>query len=271
MPDDEKPSPMAPFVAPAEFVERATVFRAAGALPAAAKPSATVMLLRDSADGPEVFMIRRQASMLFAGGMYVFPGGGVDPADRLGRDDREALVVTAIRETFEESGVLLARGDPAGAAARPGAIAVAASEAIEADRVELIEHRLTFDAVLAKHGFVAQLQWLRPWSRWITPDFEPRRYDTHFFVALTQPGHEARDMGGESDAAEWVTPVKALVAQEKHEWLLMPPTTATLRELLPFESAGAVFEAAAGREITPRHTDIDLDADPPVFFFRTTP
>ncbi|MGH8888707.1 MAG: NUDIX hydrolase [Acidothermaceae bacterium] len=259
MPDAEKlPLPPPPLVAPPEFVERARQFRAGGMPVAPAKPSATVMLLRDIDGHLEVFMIRRQTTMLFAGGMHVFPGGGIDPVDRDGRAIDDALVITAIRETFEESGVLLASGEPAEEAA------------LEADRVALVEHRLTFDGLLARHGFVAQPHWLRRWSRWITPDFEPRRYDTHFFVALARPGQEARDMGGESDAAEWVAPAKALAAQEKHEWLLMPPTAVTLHELLPFTNAAEVFDAAEARSFLPRHADVDLDADPPMFVFRTT-
>lgn len=248
---------MLPFVAPAEFVDRARAFRSAGVAASQAKPSATVMLLRDGADGLEVFVIRRQVTMRFAGGMHVFPGGGVDPADRVGRDAEAALVTAAIRETFEESGVLLASGPPVDSAT------------LEADRVELVEHRITFDQVLARHGLTAQPQWLRPWSRWITPDFEPHRYDTLFFVAVARPGQEARDVGDESDAAQWVTPAEALSAQEKRDWLLMPPTAQTMRELLPFATAAAAFDSAESRDLTPRHADIDLDADPPVFFFRT--
>lgn len=262
-PDDEPPSddqrpPLPPFVAPPEFVERAREFRASGLPVAPAAPSATVMLLRDGAAALEVFMLRRQASMVFAAGMHVFPGGRVDPADREGRDVDDALLTTAMRETFEECGVLLASGEPAD------------PDALEADRIALIEHRLSFDAVLARHGLVARPEWLRPWSRWVTPDFESRRYDTHFFVAPAQPGRQARDLGGESDAAEWVTPAKALAAQEARDWLLMPPTATTLRELVPFRRAADVFEAAATRDLTARHADIDLDANPPVFFFRTT-
>jgi 8-oxo-dGTP pyrophosphatase MutT (NUDIX family) len=258
VPRDEKPRLLLPpFEASVEFTERAKAFRAAGVAAAPAKPSATVLLLRDSADGLEVFLIRRQVSMQFAGGMHVFPGGGVDAADRVGRDDDAALVTAAIRETFEESGVLFATGRPVDPAL------------LEADRIELVEHRTTFDEVLAKHRLAMQPDWLRPWARWVTPDFEPRRYDTLFFVATARPGQEARDTGGESDAAQWITPAKALVAREKRDWLLMPPTAQTLRELLPFATAEAAFEAAVARDLTPRHGDIDVEADPPMFVFWT--
>jgi 8-oxo-dGTP pyrophosphatase MutT (NUDIX family) len=245
MPDPELPLPTP------DLIERARAFQQSGQPTSPAKPSATVVLLRDGRTGLEVFMIRRLAAMAFAGGMHVFPGGVVDPAD-------ETPVVTAIRETFEECGVLLATGDPTD------------PTLLEADRLALIEHRATLADVLSRHSLTADTGCLRRWSRWITPDFEPRRYDTHFFVAITPPGQDARDMGGESDAAEWVTPATALAAAQRQEWLLMPPTETTLRELLPYRSASEAFEAAAHRVVRPRLASIDLAADPPVFFFRTT-
>jgi len=247
MPDPDLPLPLPT----PDLIERARAFQQSGQTPARAKPSATVVLLRDGADGLEVFMIRRLLAMAFAGGMHVFPGGVVDPAD-------ETPVMTAIRETFEESGVLLATGNPDDTAL------------LESDRLALIEHRTTLAEVLARHHLVADTDCLRPWSRWITPDFEPRRYDTHFFVALAPRGQDARDMGGESDAAEWVTPANAIAAARRQEWLLMPPTETTLRELLPYPSAAKAFDAAARRDVRPLHASIDLAVDPPVFFFRTT-
>ncbi|HEY5199580.1 MAG TPA: NUDIX domain-containing protein, partial [Acidothermaceae bacterium] len=88
-----------------ELVARARAYRESGGSPAPAKPSATVILLRDGPKQPEVFMIRRHKGMLFAGGMYVFPGGVVDAADHVGRDRELARAFAAIRETFEECGV----------------------------------------------------------------------------------------------------------------------------------------------------------------------
>jgi 8-oxo-dGTP pyrophosphatase MutT (NUDIX family) len=235
-------------------VARARAYRDLGGAPSPAKPSATVILLRDRpGDGPhqlEVFMIRRHMGMLFAGGMYVFPGGVVDAADHVGRDDAQAHAFAAIRETFEECGVLLASGpatDPA---------------KLEEDRLALIEHRATFDEVLAHHAVVAQPRLLRPWSRWITPDFEPRRYDTHFYVAIAPP-QDARFVGGEADAAQWVAPAVAVAAQERGEWLLMPPTEWTLRELSTFTSGADVFAAGNTRDLTPVRVRIDLNSEPP--------
>jgi 8-oxo-dGTP pyrophosphatase MutT (NUDIX family) len=230
----------------AELVERARAFRAAGAEPTRTKPSATVVLLRDTADTLEVFMLRRLTAMAFAGGMHVFPGGVVDPSD-------QTPALTAIRETFEESGVLLATGN------------VADKELLEQDRLALVDHRATLAEVLNRHHLVPRPDLLRLWSRWITPVFEPRRYDTHFFVALAPEGQQARDVGGESDDATWVAPQAALANAERGDWFLMPPTETTLRELLRYRSAEEAFAAAESREPYVLQADVDLDADPPVF------
>lgn len=210
-----------------------------------------MILLRDHAEQLKVFLLRRHIAMDFAGGMHVFPGGTVDASD-------ESVETTAIRETFEESGVLFAAGNPPD------------QTLLEQDRLGLIDHRTTLADVLARHRLVAQPELLRLWSRWITPEFEPRRYDTHFFVALAPAGQHARDVGGESDDAEWVTPQTALANAERGEWFLMPPTETTLRELLGYRSARDAFAAAATRTPYVIQASVDLGADPPVFVFGAT-
>ncbi len=235
----------------ADLVERARAFQTANTPPPIPRPSATVVLLRDHADELQVFMLRRRVAMAFAGGMHVFPGGTVDPSD-------DSLEMTAIRETFEESGVLFAAGDPPDQAR------------LEQDRLALIEHRSALADVLATHRLVAQPELLRLWSRWITPEFEPRRYDTHFFVALAPAGQHARDVGGESDDAAWVAPVAALANAERGEWFLMPPTETTLRELLRYRSAEELFADAENRTPYVIRASVDLDADPPVFILGAT-
>lgn len=196
-------------------------------------------------------MIRRHIGMLFAGGMYVFPGGVLDASDHVGRDQAQAHAFAAIRETFEECGVLLASSREIDVAA------------LEADRLALIDHRATFDEVLGRHGAVLQPELLRPWSRWITPDFEPRRYDTYFYVAIAPAHEDARFVGGEADAAQWVAPEFAVAAQKRGDWLLMPPTEWTLRELTSFTSAADAFAAGIGRDLSPVQVRIDLDSAPP--------
>jgi 8-oxo-dGTP pyrophosphatase MutT (NUDIX family) len=247
MPDADQPRA----VPSAELVARARTYRDSGEPPAPAKASATVILLRDGPQQLEVFMIRRHTGMLFAGGRYVFPGGVVDAADHVGRGHEHAHAFAAIRETFEECGVLLASGPEID------------STQLEADRLAMIEHRATFDEVLARHGSTAQPDLLRAWSRWITPEFEQRRYDTHFYVAIAPTQEDARFLGGEADAAQWIAPELAIAAQQSGEWLLMPPTEWTLRELATFTSAADVFAAGNSRDLTPVQVRIDLDAGPP--------
>jgi 8-oxo-dGTP pyrophosphatase MutT (NUDIX family) len=247
MPDAALPLPSA------DLVSRARQFIATGGTAAPSKLASTVILMRDGVAGLEVFMMRRQLTMSFGAGMHVFPGGVVDVADRVGRTPAQARVVAAVRETFEECGVVLASGT------------ITEPDLLETDRVALIEHRATLDEVFERHRLQPADRALRPWARWITPEFEPRRYDTMFYVALAPPDNDARYLGGESDTAEWVTPSDALDSQRAGRWLLMPPTEHTLRELAEYGSAEAVFAAAEGRPIDPILTTIDLDAEPPRF------
>ncbi|WP_341350983.1 hypothetical protein [Nocardioides convexus] len=160
------------------------------------------MLQRAGADGaPEVYLLRRQVTMDFAGGMCVFPGGGVDPRDfdhevawagptpaewaaRLGTEEdlARALVCAAVRETFEESGVLLA-GSSAGEV-----VADTTGEDWEADRVALESRELSLTDFLDRRGLVLRTDLLGIWSGWLTPVFEPKRYRTWFFVAQAARG-----------------------------------------------------------------------------------
>ena len=156
-------------------------------------------------------MLRRKASMAFAPGAYVFPGGSVDARDAderggLGGPDAaewgrifdappalaRELVCAAVRETFEESGVLLA-GESA-----DSVVADTTSDEWEADRHALLDHSLSLAEVLARRRLVLRADLLRPWSRWITPVIEPRRFDTRFFAAALPAGQRTRDVGGEA-------------------------------------------------------------------------
>ena len=153
------------------------------------------MLLRDTADGLEVFMLRRTNAAVFAGGMYVFPGGRVDPAD--GEGD-EAFVVAAIRECYEECGVLLAVDD-AGRMVDDGHPALA-------HRAGVYEGTVDMRALAADHGLRLLTDAL-PWvSHWITPKGETtRRFDTRFFVAASPAGQTSHHDDNETVASMWVT------------------------------------------------------------------
>jgi 8-oxo-dGTP pyrophosphatase MutT (NUDIX family) len=255
---------------PAHFAARARDVLEGTVPPVTPRDAATVMLLRArpgppdggraGASGLQVYMLRRRPSMAFAPGAYVFPGGSVDAADDdediawAGPDGAEwgtsldapvrlarALVCAAVRETFEESGVLLA--GPAGSGTGP-VLAAAGGEGWEADRQALLAGSLTLAGLLRRRGLVLRSDLLRPWARWITPVTEERRYDTRFFAAALPEGQHARDVGGEADETAWMEPGAALAAASRGEIALMPPTAVTLGEL---RACGQVPAALAAR------------------------
>ena len=231
--------------------------------PAPTRDASTIALIRDGSGGLEVYLLRRVASMAFAPRMHVFPGGRVDPADAaahtgwfgaapeewadaLSADAALArgLVCAAVRETFEESGVLLAG---AGAAE----VADVSGPEWEADRLALIERRESLSGLLTRRGLALRADLLRPWAHWITPEIEPRRYDTRFFVAGLPAAQATRDVGGESDATMWLTPGTAIELHEAGELDMLPPTISTLRELASFATVEDVLAAADARDIAP--------------------
>ncbi|SED24603.1 hypothetical protein SAMN05216483_3422 [Streptomyces sp. 2131.1] len=253
---------------------------AAGELTAAVpRRAATVMLLRDdatgTAGGPAVHMLRRRTSMAFAGGAYAYPGGGVDPRDddrlvgwagpaletwarRLGVGtpaEAQAVVCAAVRETYEEAGVLLAGPTP------DTVVTDTTGEDWEADRAALVARELSFAAFLDRRGLVLRSDLLGAWARWITPEFEPRRYDTWFFVAALPTGQRTRNASTEADRTVWITPGDAADGYDRGELLMMPPTVATLRTLRPYATAARALEAAADQDLTPVLAQARLDGD----------
>ena len=240
--------------------ERIAAIAAGRLAPAVPRDASTVMLLRSapsqSADGVEVLMLRRPAAMAFAPGAYVFPGGSVDPADAdlgmgwtgpapeefadwLGTSPgrARALVCAAVRETFEESGVLLA-GPPDGPVPAPWEAFLAQ------DRAALAAGRVTFAEMLSRRGLVLRADLLTPWARWITPEAEPRRFDTYFFAAALPRGQRAVGDNAEADRIAWLRPAAAITAARAGAMLLLPPTAATLNE---FAAGAGVAEILASR------------------------
>ena len=210
--------------------------------PPPVRRAATVLLLRDRATGLEVFAFRRVPRMVFAPGMLVFPGGSVDAADAdpaLPWDVpvEEAAAPTlaaAVRETFEECGVLLAL-DASGRAPDAGELA---SPAWEERRTGLADGRVTLAAVLTATGLRAAGSALRPWARWVTPPFESRRFDTWFYLARLPEGQQARDLGGEGERAAWLEPGDALERHRAGELPMLPPTLVCLEELAAAGASG---------------------------------
>ncbi|HEV2782480.1 MAG TPA: NUDIX hydrolase [Actinophytocola sp.] len=227
--------------------------------PVEPRDSATVMLVRDGAAGMEVFLLRRVAGMAFAGGMTAFPGGSVDPrdadasvawhgpeprwwADRFGVEEglARALVCAAVRETFEESGVLLAGPDATSVVSDTAPFAAA--------RRGLVDRELSLAAFLAEAGLVVRADLLRPWANWVTPIEERRRFDTRFFLAAVPSGQHADGATSEATDAGWYRPTDALDDWKHGRRGLLPPTWTTLAEL---EECGSVDAAMASeRTIT---------------------
>lgn len=224
------------------------------------RDAATVALVRDAATGMEVFLLHRVAGMAFAGGMTVFPGGGVDPrdaetdlmwvgpqpgwwAERLGcpQSTARALVCAAIRETFEECGVLLAGPTPD--------TVVADTSGYGPARAALVARELSFAQFLAAEGLVLRADLVRPWSHWITPEEEPRRYDTRFFVAAMPRGQIADGVTTEASDAGWQRPPDAIAEWRNGTRTLLPPTWVTLSELEACADVAGVL--AAQRNIEP--------------------
>jgi len=243
-------------------VVTAREFAASGRAPVPARDAATVVLLRDGPGGVEVYLLRRRSTMAFAAGMYVFPGGGVDERDhdpeiawtgpdpstwsvRLRCDEgrARALVCAAVRETFEESGVLLAGPDPS------TVVADTTGNDWESDRLALLDRSLSLTSLLARRGLVLRADLLGAWAHWITPQFESRRYDTRFFVAALPAGHRTRDVSTEAASVVWLAPAAAVAAVEAGEMAMLPPTYETCRELAGLGRSSEALAAAAEREI----------------------
>jgi len=231
-----------------ELEELARAFARGEKEPAATRDASTVVLLRDP--GPEVYLLRRVRGMAFAAGMHVFPGGSVDETDAdadigwagpsaaqwgewLRSDERtaRALVCAAVRETFEECGVLLA-GDP-------DLLPDVSTDEWEAERLALESREQSLSQLLSRRGLVLRADLLRPLAHWITPVVEPKRFDTRFFLAEMPRGQACRDVGSEADERLWVTPAAAL----EQGLRMLPPTHTALTEIAGFPDVASALAA----------------------------
>jgi 8-oxo-dGTP pyrophosphatase MutT (NUDIX family) len=258
--------------------------------PAPVRAAATVVLLRPQGHTFQAYVLRRASTMAF-GGVYAFPGGGVDDTDRpelvnqdwparVGRAGSRAVagasavpgasaggsavpgasaggsavpgasaggiavvgasavVGAAARELFEEAGVLLA-----GRKEEPDhTVGDVSGPEWEADRAAVAARQLTMTDLLARHGLRLRDDLLFPWARWITPEFEPKRYDTWFFVAVLPAAQTARDVSGEADRTAWVNPAAA------DELLMLPPTRSMLDDLSAYDKIEDVVTASRSRD-----------------------
>jgi 8-oxo-dGTP pyrophosphatase MutT (NUDIX family) len=220
-------------------------------LPSAVWAAATLLLLRDGSAGVEILMMRRERELRFMGGMWVFPGGRLDPSDcspaatgLLAEADRRGaypmrsldgtelpyevalgLRVAACRETYEEAGLLLVRHRD-GHRPSPGHV-----YALQAERARVASLPGAFIELIASAGLLLEVDRLVYWSHWITPSLEPRRYDTRFFAAAVPDGQVASADLQESTELRWLAPHDALVAEARGEMGLAPPTVLTLEDI----------------------------------------
>lgn len=226
------------------------------------RDAATVVLLRDGDDGIEVWLLTRVSQMTFAAGMSVFPGGRIEDDDadlpitggdfaslatRFDCSERvaRALVGGAVRETFEEAGVLIAV---------PSADLSGAREDVE-------HGRLAFGELLRANDVAIDASALMPWSRWVTPMGEVRRYDTRFFVAALPDGAQAQDVTTESSEASWLSIGTALQQGQRGERRLLPPTVMTLASLQGFATVAEALASSGSRVLDPVRPTMTLNDD----------
>lgn len=243
------------------LLEQAARWERGEIVPAETALASTVMLVRESGSHSfslEVFLQRRAASMAFAPSMLVFPGGRVDERDArtdvawAGRSPREwaevlgtdvdstrRLVTAAIRELYEECGVLLAGPDEHSVVADVG------SSTWHERRMALTRHEIALADLLAHENLVLRADLLSYRAHWVTPVFEPRRYDTRFFAATVPQGQRPDDLTSEADHADWADPVATLAAFERGEVLMLPPTRVCLEGLAAAGSLAALGRDAA--------------------------
>jgi 8-oxo-dGTP pyrophosphatase MutT (NUDIX family) len=214
--------------------------------------ASTVLLVRDGAGGLEVFMVVRHHKIDFASGALVFPGGSVDPGDyeiaadpaRCGAtagldEQRRALRVAAVRETFEECGVLLAR--PRGS-----------TELIDGTRCAAIAARApgrAFGELIAAEDLTLALDALTPFAHWITPPIMSKRFDTHFYIVAAPADQAAMHDGSESVDSTWINPRRALVDAEAGTYTMVFATRLNVQMLAESADAAAAVAAARARRI----------------------
>ena len=237
------------------------------------RESTTVILVRKNDAGlGEVFLARRHQRQSFMAGAYVFPGGQVDVADSdlglshyiaatdnfnpqtilqdtsLTAELAQSLFVCAIRETFEETGVLIAQTS--------GGNFIRLDSGLDSARFahyrqELNRGKISFQDIAAEENLFYALHALIPYAHWITPEIVPKRFSTRFFLTRLPDGQTATTDSGELTDSLWVTPGSALKMQLNKEITLMPPTLKTLEELAAFIDIDELFEQARHRTIYP--------------------
>lgn len=248
-------------------------------MPATPKLAATVLLLRDTHCGLEVYVQERVSSMRFAANMTVFPGGGVDRRDfpavvnetgtapqnpgadpelriaqlfNVDRARAHALTCAAVRETFEETGTLLAR-DASGELVSDG-------HRFHLQRRQLEAHELSLTEFLIGENLTLDAELVSPWANWVTPESNPIRYDTYFFLAALPDGQRADGDTSEAASSGWFRPTTILDGWRRGLLGLMPPTWAQLSRLDRVSTVAEALEVARNTPV--RRTNSDFLGEP---------
>lgn len=239
-------------------------------MPAAARDAASILLLRDAPErgGIEVLMVRRHARSDFAADMYVFPGGAVEECDceeeivdlcvGVGRENAMSIIADApsparalglfiagIRETFEETGILLAREATGEFVSCRGKRAARFASLREDAR----DDRISFREMIAGEGLKLATDSLAYFAHWITPELSPIRFDTRFFLAPAPPCQEALHDDLEVTGHLWIAPAEALELSESGDFPMLPPTIINLMALARFATVEEALRSPAGEEI----------------------
>ena len=231
--------------------------------------AATVVVARDSPRGPEVVMLRRHVRLDFVGDAYVFPGGAVDADDadieaidisseeadaRLSTTRGRAFFVAAVREIFEESGLLLAT--QAGRA-----LSAADLSSLADDREKLNARDVAFRDLIVERDLHLLARDLIFFAHWVTPVGPPRRYDTRFFMVEAPLDQIASHDGEETVSSLWVTPTEALERHYRGELEMIFPTIRTLTELATFDSVAQMRSVFRARRDIPRREPVLIERD----------
>ncbi len=222
---------------------------------APAVPAATIMMLRDGPSGLEVFMVVRHHQIDFASGALVFPGGKADPEDfdaaliphldgAADAEDMRAIQVSAIREAFEECGILLAREEGSRELVRGERLAE-----LEDFRRSLHQGEVSILKFVQEQKLRLACDRLVHFAHWVTPEMMPKRFDTHFFLAEAPVDHLAVHDGHESVDSVWIRPADVLEQAARGERTVIFPTLRNVEKLGTFMTVAEALEAAAGAEV----------------------
>jgi len=240
------------------------------------RPAATVVVLRDSAAGPEVFLVRRHEGTAFMGGAHVFPGGRVESSDGDGNAawcdgvphaqaqlsslppaETVSYHVAAARELFEEAGVLLARGADGAFVSLAGA---ADHERLKHARHDVHAGTIAFRAAVERESLRLALDALILFAHWVTPPIDTRQFDTRFFMTRVPPHQAPAHDDTETTHSAWVRPKDAIAQAAAGDIVLPPPTWTTLRELEHFGTVDDALAWARPRRIV-RRMPLAFEAD----------